>query len=148
MEIHPIQPKELDSWLKLRLRLWPDHDPDELKKDADRILGSPERNGVLVAALPGGKIAGFIEVSLREWAEGCSTSPVGYIEGWYVQPDHRLSGVGKRLVRAAEDWARALGCQEMASDAELGNEASRLAHLALGYGEAARLICFAKKLIA
>ncbi len=94
--------------------------------------------------LPDGELVGFVEAALRKWAEGCSTSPVGYIEGWYVQPEHRRAGVGGRLIEAAEDWARARGCTEMGSDAELWNEVSHAAHRALGYTEATRLLCFSK----
>ena len=35
-------------------------------------------------------------------ADGCTTHPVGYVEGWYVDPDVRRKGVGKALVAAAE----------------------------------------------
>ena len=146
MKIRPIELPDYESWLDLRQRLWPDHNPQDLEKEGVEILKGPEKNAVLGAFQPGGKMIGFIEVSLRDWAEGCSTRPVGYIEGWFVLPEGRRSGVGRRLVEAAEDWACQKGCQEMASDAEQGNETSRLAHLALGYDEAIRLICFSKKL--
>jgi len=46
----------------------------------------------------------------------------------------------------AEDWARDCGLHEMASDAEIANETSLQAHLALGYHETERLIHFAKTL--
>jgi aminoglycoside 6'-N-acetyltransferase I len=71
---------------------------------------------------------------------------VGFIEGWFVDEDLRRGGVGGELVRAAESWARAQGCSEMASDCHLENEVSRLAHLALGYAEHGRVIQFCKRL--
>lgn len=61
-----------------------------------------------------------------------NTSPVGYIEGWYVDADLRAQGLGRALVRAAEDWAIAKGCVEMGSDTWLDNEVSYGAHLAIG----------------
>jgi aminoglycoside 6'-N-acetyltransferase I len=51
-------------------------------------------------------------------------------------------------VQAAEAWARAQGCTEMASDAELDNHASHAAHRRLGYAETERLVCFRKSLLA
>lgn len=93
-----------------------------------------------------GQLVGFVEVSLRDYAEGCESSPVGYLEGWYVVPEHRKTGIGRRLVQAAEDWARAKGCSEMASDSELSNTQGQQAHARLGYQEVERMVCFRKSL--
>jgi len=71
---------------------------------------------------------------------------VGYLEGWYVSPEHRRAGIGRKLVQAAEDWARSKGCTEMASDAELHNTQSQQAHRRLGYEEVERIVCFRKSL--
>ena len=89
---------------------------------------------------------GDIEIGERAYAEGCETSPVGFIEGWYVDEDLRRSGVGKGLVAAAEQWARTKGYREMGSDLLIDNDESLRAHLALGYHEVERLIAMAKKL--
>jgi GNAT superfamily N-acetyltransferase len=37
-------------------------------------------------------------------------------------------GIGRELMRSAEEWARAQGCVEMASDALTENEPSQHAH--------------------
>src|SRR5438445_11771650 len=95
-----------------------------------------------LAARPEGGRAGFVEATIRPRAEGCDTSPVGYVEGWYVDADVRRRGVGRRLVRTAERWARERGCTEMGSDCLLDNEVSLRAHLAIGYEERERLIHF------
>jgi aminoglycoside 6'-N-acetyltransferase I len=144
--IRNVRPDQHDAWLLLRGLLWPDHPREELQREQEQILGAPHRNSVLVAALPNEELIGFVEVSLRDWAEGCTTGPVGYIEGWYVQLAHRRSGVGRKLIEAAEGWAISHNCTEMASDAELWNDVSQLAHEALGYSEATRLVCFSKTL--
>lgn len=146
MEIRKLTPNDQEQWLHLRRLLWTDLTDEENQREQAEILGEPANNAVFVAALQGGELTGFVEVSLRKWAEGCSTSPVGYIEGWYVQPEHRRAGVGGRLFEAAEYWAREQGCTEMGSDAELWNEVSQAAHLALGYTEASRLVCFSKQI--
>ncbi|MCV4567098.1 GNAT family N-acetyltransferase, partial [Escherichia coli] len=71
---------------------------------------------------------------------------VGYLEGWYVEPEFRRTGIGRRLVAFAEQWAKAKGCSEMGSDAEIGNETSISAHLGLGYQITSRLVHFRKVL--
>jgi aminoglycoside 6'-N-acetyltransferase I len=145
MEIRSLRPDEQDAWLRLRERLWPGTPREELARERAEILADPGRNGVLVAASPDG-LVGFVEVSVRDWAEGFRTRPVGYLEAWYVAPEHRRAGLGRRLVEAAEGWARARGCAEMGSDADLSNGVSHAAHRALGYGEVARLVLFSKRL--
>jgi aminoglycoside 6'-N-acetyltransferase I len=129
----------------LAFKLWPDLDEQELRREQAEILSKPERNTVFVAS-NGSRLLGFIEVSIRDWAEGCATQPVGYIEGWYVDPEHRRKGVGRGLVEAAECWAASRGCTEMGSDAEVENRVSQQAHVALGYTEATRVVSFSKKL--
>src|SRR5262245_43238921 len=105
VEIRELRPDEHDAWLRLRERLWPDTAREELTRELEEILSDPGRNAVLVAASAAGELVGFVEVGLRDWAEGCDTRPVGYVEGWYVEPGRRRSGVGRRLMDAAERWA-------------------------------------------
>ena len=94
----------------------------------------------------GPALGGFIEVSERAYAEGCDSSPVPFIEGWYVDPDLRKSGIGAQLVEAAEAWARSKNYTEIGSDLSIDNTVSLTAHLALGYREVERLVAMAKKL--
>jgi aminoglycoside 6'-N-acetyltransferase I len=91
-------------------------------------------------------LIGLAEVSRRTYAEGCETSPVGFLEGWYVVPERRRQGIGRALVDAAEVWARELGCRELASDALVDNRVSAEAHRALGFEEVEVIRCFRKEL--
>lgn len=126
--------------------LWPGS-PEDHAKEIDAFLAAPSHEcAVLVAERDDGGLAGFLEAGTRPYAEGCSSSPVGFIEGWWVDPDARRKGLGAQLVAAAEMWARSLGLTEMASDAELSNEDSHAAHQALGYAEVERRVCFRKEL--
>jgi aminoglycoside 6'-N-acetyltransferase I len=95
---------------------------------------------------PGGALGGFAEASLRTCAEGCTTTPVGFLEGLYLDPDLRGAKLARGLVDAAESWAREQGCSEMGSDITPENHHSYRVHLALGYAEVERLICFRKAL--
>ncbi|HVS02622.1 MAG TPA: GNAT family N-acetyltransferase, partial [Thermoanaerobaculia bacterium] len=89
---------------------------------------------------------GFLEVALRYWSEGCVTTPVGYLEGWYVRPQHRRQGIGSALLAAAEGWARQRSALEMASDTELADADSRRLHREMGYQEVAERVHFRKHL--
>jgi aminoglycoside 6'-N-acetyltransferase I len=143
--IRPATCADKGEWLRMRLALWPDDTDEQLDAEMAKLLDDPE-TAVFVAERRDGRLGGFIEAGTRPYAEHCHTSPVGYIEGWYVDTDLRRQGVGSLLVRAAEDWARARGLREMASDTWLDNEISFHSHLALGYQESERLIHFRKTL--
>lgn len=143
--IRRATPEDKPEWLRMRKELWPDTPVEDLDYDLDEILADPEQ-AVFVASRADGKLVAFIEASLREYAEACETSPVGYIEAWYVDPHVRGQKLGREMVHAAEQWAREKGMTEMASDTWLDNEVSIRAHKKLGYHEAERLVHFVKRL--
>ena len=143
--IRGARPEDRPDWLRMRRALWNDCPEEQQVREIEEILGG-DTEEVFFAERPDGGLCGFLEAALRSRADGCDSTPVGYIEGWYVDPDLRLQGVGKALVEAAEAWARSRGCLQMASDAELWNTVSHQAHGALGYQEAARLVLFKKDL--
>ncbi len=143
--------EDREQLARLREVLWPESSAEEHAKELLEILDgkgfgtmpvtelvAEERNGVLV---------GFLEVGLRSHADGCDVSrAVGYVEDWYVAESHRKRGIGRKLMAAAEEWARSQGCAEMASDALLGNNVSELAHEALGFAVVDRCVRFRKTL--
>jgi aminoglycoside 6'-N-acetyltransferase I len=101
---------------------------------------------VFLAESDNGTLVGMLELSLRPYADGCESSPVPFLEGWYVAPKSRRRGVGAALLKAGEEWAVAQGYAEMASDALLENTISERAHKALGFDEVERAIRFRKEL--
>ena len=136
-----------DAWLAMRAQLWHGSVAAH-NRDADRFFAGVARNplAVLIATDADGTALGFAELSIRPYAEGCSTDNVAFLEGWFVAPAARNRGVGRALVAAAEQWAREQGCSEFASDAEADNESSIAAHLALGFTDRGMVRCFSKKL--
>ena len=145
MLIRPVQPTDHAEWLRMRLNLWGGA-AEEHTHDIDAYFATPQRGITFVVERTGGGLCGFIEVSLRNYAEGCQTSPVAYIEGWYVDEESRRHTLGTRLVQAAEAWARNQGLKEIASDTQIENTVSIQAHKVLGYEEVERLVCFRKAL--
>ena len=154
IQVRHLEPRDAAHWIALRAVLWPEDAHASHAAEVDRFLAEPRRGpgtmpeAVLVAetasATPA--LVGFAEVSRRAYAEGCETSPVGFLEGWYVVPERRRQGVGRALVAAAEAWARGVGCREFASDAVAENTVSAAAHRALGFEEVVVIRCFRKDL--
>ena len=131
----------------MRAALWPDQDASELAADCDLYLRGEDRLLVeVLVAESEGRLVGMIELSIRPYAEGCLTNHVAYVEAWFVEPEWRDHGIGRALIRAAEDWGSSQGCTELGSDADLGNEDSIAAHQALGFAEGGRIICFHKRI--
>ena|SRR5580765_2836411 len=146
MKIRTIVESDRSDWVRLRDALWPgslwDHDV-ETRKYFESGLDLP----VVFVADVDGRLVGFLELDVRKYAPGCASSPVPFIEGWYVEPAMRGRNIGRALVEAAEAHARASGYIEIASDAELENADGINAHLALGYEEVERVVCFRRSLV-
>jgi aminoglycoside 6'-N-acetyltransferase I len=145
MLIRNPQDGDRAEWQRMRKALWKDCADADQEREIDEILRD-QTDSVFLVENPEGGLCGFLEASIRPWADGCDTRPVGYIEGWFVDPPLRRRGVGRALVAAAEAWARGQGCRQMASDAELWNTVSHQAHGALGYKETERVVRFKKDL--
>ena len=129
----------------MSLALFPQHSADALAPGMREFRTRSDAQ-VFVAEREDGSLAGFVEVGARPYADGCDTSPVGYIEAWYVDADVRRVGHGRGLLAAAEEWARRRGYREMASDSTLDNETSHAAHRRAGYAEVDRVVQFRKVL--
>lgn len=144
-EIRRATAADQPEWLRMRQMLWYHLPAEYLQLDMDAILADRKR-AVFVASNADGNLVAFVETSLRDYAEGCQTSPVGYIDAWYVDENIRGQKLGREMILTAENWAREKGCTEMGSDTWLENEASIEAHRKTGYFEVDRLVHFIKKL--
>ena len=157
IHIRHIETRDAGAWQTLRALLWPEEGADALAPDVARFLAMPAPrpigglDAVLVAvdrSTHPETVVGFAELSRRPYAEGCESSPVAFLEGWYVLPDYRRRGVGRALVRAAESWGRAQGCREFGSDALADNTVSAAAHRALGFEDVEVTRAFRKDICA
>jgi aminoglycoside 6'-N-acetyltransferase I len=145
--VRQIQQKDFSEWFRLRKSLWDESSDEEHRVEMLDIFEHNETQLVIVAETDTGRLIGFLEASIRPFVEDCHTDHVGYLEGWFVEPQFRQHGIGRILVQSAENWARNKGCEEMASDSEMGNDLSLKAHLNLGYEETSRLVHLRKDLI-
>ena len=130
---------------ELAIKLWPNNTISELQSEFLGLICSD--NAVCFIKYIGNKAVGFAQCQLRnDYVEGTETSPVGYLEGVFVEVDYRRQGVAKELVNACQIFAKEQGGTEFASDCELDNVESLQFHLKMGFEEANRIICFTKKL--
>lgn len=147
--IRPIElPEDREAHVEMRTQLWEEFDREFLDHEALQLYGRIEQGNteVFMAVTPEGEYCGFVETSLRDFAEGCKGDPVGYVDGWFVAEKFRKHGLGGMLVEACELWAKSKGCKEVACDVRVGNKASIAAHEKLGFVEIDRLVHFMKPL--
>jgi len=129
---------------EMAVQMWDSHTVDEL--EAEFAHAREEASAFFIKYVRDMPV-GFAQCSLRtDYVEGTESSPVGYLEGIFVKEGYRKNGYAKELLSACQLWAKDKGCREFASDCELNNTESLLFHMAMGFKEANRIICFAKKL--
>lgn len=136
---------ELTVLAQLAIHMWQDSTVSELEEDFKQMINND--NAVVFIKLVGEKPIGFAQCQLRtDYVEGTETSPVGYLEGIFILEEYRHKGYAKELLNACEQWAKGKDCSEFASDCELDNHISYKFHMAVGFTEANRVICFKKSL--
>jgi aminoglycoside 6'-N-acetyltransferase I len=110
---------------------------EAMKSDTHTILLSLNNN------IP----AAFIFLSIRtDYVEGSDSSPTGYLEGIYVKPEFRKSGIANKLLSEGEKWLKEKGCKQIGSDAYIDNKISYDFHMNGGFKEAGRRVTFIKNI--
>ena len=150
MSVRLARLSDVAELTRLRHALWPEGSLEEHRAEIEAVLAgawSATYPYVIFVSESEGLPVGFAEVTLRSRADGCDPArPVGYLEGWYVDSSCRRRGLGAALLHAAEDWARAQGCTEIASDTWLDNPLSQRVHEALGFEVVDRVVNYRKAL--
>jgi aminoglycoside 6'-N-acetyltransferase I len=134
MTVRAMRDDEVAEVHAMMIALWPDFDGDD---GGDQVLVWQRDND--------GRLGGFVAYGVRERGEGCDTAPVPWIEGWWVAPDLRRTGVGRALIAAVEAWAREAGYAELGSDVLAENAVSLAAHAAIGFEATTRVQYFRKR---
>ena len=128
---------------EMAIQMWDSHTVDELSTEFAETLKS--KNTVFFIKYLENEPVGFAQCALRtDYVEGTKSSPVGYLEGIFINENYRNKGYARELLFACEKWAKDMGCREFASDCELNNMDSFKFHMAMGFDEANRVICFRK----
>lgn len=143
--IRKAQMQDAENIAGLALQMWNEHDLHDLV-NAFRELIDSEESACFIKCVDEKPVA-FAQVQLRhDYVEGTDSSPVGYLEGIFVSAQYRRNGYATELLSECENWAKEKGCSEFASDCEVGNMDSLRFHMASGFKEANRIICFRKDL--
>ena len=131
--IIPVSKENEEVWAGLCVALWPDDHTIE-SFIQERCTGDLENEFLFFIQ---DEAVAFISLSLRhDYVEGTETSPVGYLEGIYVKPEHRKQGIARQLVEFGKTWSAEKECTEFASDCLIENEDSRKFHNKVGFNEA------------
>jgi aminoglycoside 6'-N-acetyltransferase I len=146
--IRAVTAADADEWLRMRHALWPEGSLAEHRQDIERYFAGDRRepSEVLLAHTDNGALVGFAELSIRNIVDSCLTDHVAYLEGWYVVPEARRKGIGRALIRAAEEWAVRQGCTEFGSDSHIDNEVACAAHRGSGFEETGSVRTFRKRI--
>lgn len=130
---------------KMAIKIWSEHSLDELAKEFEDTIDCEE--SAIFMLMVDNQAVGFAQCQLRhDYVEGTDTSPVGYLEGIFLEQEFRHRGHAKKLLAQCEEWAKNKGCTEFASDCESDNDESLKFHINMGFTEVNRIICFKKQL--
>ncbi|HZY78177.1 MAG TPA: GNAT family N-acetyltransferase [Cyclobacteriaceae bacterium] len=136
MKVRRSVKSDLPAILKMARKLWPD------VKAADIF----KTKFIFYVAEDGDRLIGFMMLSVRkDYVEGSVTSPVGYVEGIFVEKPHRKKRVARRLVQAAEAWCVKKGFTELGSDVEFRNKISQRFHSRTGFVKSDLIVHYIKK---
>jgi hypothetical protein len=91
MPIRLLEASDVPRWIELPAELGPYESP-ALAAEPPMAAFVGEEKTTLV---------GFLKLSLRSYAEGCASSTVPYVKGWYVAADWHLRGVNGAMMGAA-----------------------------------------------
>ncbi len=102
-QIKKASQQDLEELLILATDLWPDYFLEELKATLAELL-CQDKFLILLYVIAEKSVA-FIYLSIRvDYVEGADGSPTGYVEGIYVKPDYRKTGIAHQLLAAGEQW--------------------------------------------
>jgi aminoglycoside 6'-N-acetyltransferase I len=147
VDVREVTPADAEPWASLRHDLWPDLSLEESRAEVREFFdpGTPLISAAFLA-WDGERAIGFLELSVRSHVPGADRLPAPFVEGWFVDPVSRGTGIGRLLVGAAEGWARSKGYTQLGSDALMDNVLAAKAHEALGFRTVEAIRSFIKDL--
>jgi aminoglycoside 6'-N-acetyltransferase I len=142
--VREMQASDRAAWTQMRATLWPEDTEAAHGEMIEAMLRSEDAWGFMAEI--DGAPAGFAELAIRDYANGCDIAPVPFLEGIWVSASRRRLGIGARLIAHIEAFVRSRGFCEIGSDAPIDNCASQAAHRSWGFSETERVVYFRKRL--
>jgi ribosomal protein S18 acetylase RimI-like enzyme len=143
LSIRAATQEDTVALVELQLQLGKHHaglDPENPRYQVDRIrwgdlIGNAlsDRASRFLVAARGNDICGFVKITLVDKPWGTSAE----MDTLVVDENVRGSGVGKRLVKAAEELARAVGARGVRANVLSGNTRGQDFYRRMGYDEIA-----------
>jgi GNAT superfamily N-acetyltransferase len=141
VHIRPIQRADAAAAAVLCAQLGYPTDVPALLARMEQIAGDSNR-AVLVASLDD-EVVGWIDLSIEYHLQ---SEPAAFIGGLVVSERARGQGIGRRLSRAAEDWARARGVARLRVRSNVIRERAHAFYLRDGYARVKTSAVFEKTL--
>ena len=145
MRIVEITRARFQDWRRMRQELYGELDSQFHEAEMELIFSSTQAT-CFIGLIDSGSAVAMLEVSLRNFVDGCLGGPVGYLEGIYVMAEERKRGYGRELAQFAVDWFRSRGCRDMAADAELTNLEAQDFLRKVGFDETYRIVEYKRSL--
>ena len=145
MRIIEITRERFPEWRRMRHELYGELSAQFHEAEMELIFSSKEATCFIGLSESGAAVA-MLEVSLRNFVDGCLGGPVGYIEGIYVTLGERKQGYAGELIEFATSWFRSKGCRDMAADAELANLIAQDFLTRAGFDETYRVVEYKRSL--
>lgn len=137
---------DFEPFVAMATKLWKEYDRSDLR---ELLSGAQQRDNLRIwlAKDEDDRYVGFVIFSIRtDYVEGAVTSPTGYLEGIYVEPEFRKRGIAREFLRLGEAWCKEKGCVQLGSDTWLTDMESRTIHKKLGFREEEEVVHFLKDL--
>ncbi|WP_052345768.1 aminoglycoside 6'-N-acetyltransferase [Paucisalibacillus sp. EB02] len=137
--------EQVDDLIKLAMKVYTGSTYDGLQQEFHDMFQTDKHRFLLYLVKE--KPIAFMHLSIRvDYVQGCESSPTGYLEGVYVDPDYRKKGISTALFNEGKKWLLEKGCKQIGSDMEEGNHTSYSFHMSVGFKEAGRLVTFIQDL--
>ena len=134
MQIRKAELKDLDGLMPQfnAYREFYEREPDEsgAKSFITENIRS-QRSTIFVAIDDNGTIVGFVQLYTR--LSSLAMTEYVYLGDLYVDQAHRKSGVGRQLMKAAEDWSNSIGAFQIQLLTAHTNSTAQALYESLGY---------------